>query len=181
MVNANAGYDLSVKLFNRIVGDIGENMVKISIATIRSVVKGILGVAFIQSALAGVGFILADIPGSPILILLVFIFAIVQIPPLLIIIPVVIYAFPTMSTGAAIVFAIWSFLAGASDNVLKPLLLGRGVDYPMLIILIGAIGGMIAGGIIGMFVGAVVLALAYQLFIDWLNRDDPAEIMPTKQ
>ena len=132
-------------------------------------------------ALVGAGFFLADIPGSPILILLVLILAIVQIPPHLIIIPVIIYAFPTMDTGVAIVFTIWSLLAGASDNLLKPLLLGRGVDIPMLIILIGAIGGMIAGGIIGMFVGAVILALTYQLFIDWMNWEDPAEILPTKQ
>ena len=181
MVNADAGYKLSVKLFNRIVGDIGQDMIEISIATIRSVVKGILGVAFIQSALVGVGFILADIPGAPILILLVFMFAIVQLPPMLIIIPVIIYTFPTMDPGVAIVFTIWSLLAGASDTLLKPLLLGRGVNIPMLIILIGAIGGVIAGGIIGMFVGAVILALAYQLFMDWLNRDEPDEILPTKQ
>ena len=182
MVNADAGYELSVKLFNRIVGERGQNMVKISIATIRSVVIGILGVAFIQSVLVGAGFILADIPGSPILILLVFIFAIVQMPPLLIILPVIIYAFPTMDTGVAIVFTIWSLLAGASDTFLKPLLLGRGVtDIPMLIILIGAIGGMIAGGIIGMFVGAVILALTYQLFINWMSQEDPDEILPTKQ
>ena len=80
-----------------------------------------------------------------------------------------------MDTGGAVVFTIWSLIAGASDNFLKPLLLGRGVDIPMLVILIGAIGGMIAGGIIGMFVGAVILALAYQLFVDFMEQDNPAE------
>ena len=122
----------------------------------------------------------ADIPGAPILTLIVFFLAIVQIPPLLIVLPVIMYAFPTMGTGAAIVFTIWSLLAGASDNFLKPLLLGRGVDIPMLVILIGAIGGMIAGGIIGMFVGAVILALAYQLFLDFMKRDNPAENQPAE-
>ena len=177
---ADASYDLSSKVFNRLLGARGQEMLTNSIATIRSVVNGILGVALIQAALVGVGFMVADIPGAPILTLIVFFLAIVQIPPLLIVLPVIMYAFPTMGTGAAIVFTIWSLLAGASDNFLKPLLLGRGVDIPMLVILIGAIGGMIAGGIIGMFVGAVVLALAYQLFLDFMKRDNPAENQPAE-
>ena len=151
-----------------------------SIATIRSVVNGILGVALIQASLVGLGFMVADIPGAPILTLIIFFLAIIQLPPLVIVLPVIIYAFPSMDTGAAVIFTIWSLLAGASDNVLKPLLLGRGVDIPMLVILIGAIGGMIAGGIIGMFVGAVILALAYQLFLDFMERDKSDEIQHTK-
>ena len=175
MAYSESAYDLSSKVFNRFLGTRGQEMLVNSIATIRSVVNGILGVALIQATLVGLGFMLADIPGAPILTLIIFFLAIIQIPPLIIVLPVIIYAFPSMDTGAAVVFTIWSFLAGASDNFLKPLLLGRGVDIPMLVILIGAIGGMIAGGIIGMFVGAVVLALAYQLFIDFMERDNPAE------
>ncbi|MCK5102629.1 MAG: AI-2E family transporter, partial [Cyclobacteriaceae bacterium] len=133
-----------------------------------------------QAALVGLGFTVPNIPGTPVLTLIVLLLAIVQIPPLLIVIPVIIYAFSSMGTGGAVVFAIWSILAGASDNFLKPLLLGRGVDIPMLVILIGAIGGMMAGGIIGMFVGAVILALAYQLFLDFMDRDRHDEIQQTK-
>ena len=175
MSYSESAYDFSSKVFNRFLGTRGQVMLVNSIATIRSVVNGILGVALIQAALVGLGFMVADIPGAPILTLIIFFLAIIQIPPLIIVLPVIIYAFPTMGTGAAVIFTIWSLLAGASDNVLKPLLLGRGVDIPMLVILIGAIGGMIAGGIIGMFVGAVVLALAYQLFVDFMEQDNPAE------
>ncbi|MCK5705882.1 MAG: AI-2E family transporter [Cyclobacteriaceae bacterium] len=180
MVYAGSGYELSVKVFNRLEGNKGQVMVDNSVATIRSVVYGVLGVAFIQAALVGLGFTVADIPGTPVLTLIVLLLAIVQIPPLLIVIPVIVYAFSSMGTGGAVVFAIWSILAGASDNFLKPLLLGRGVDIPMLVILIGAIGGMVAGGIIGMFVGAVILALAYQLFLDFMDRDRHDEIQQTK-
>jgi predicted PurR-regulated permease PerM len=151
-------------------------MVDNSVATIRSVVQGVLGVALIQAALVGLGFMVAGIPGATVLTLIVFLLAIIQLPPLLIVLPVIAYAFSTMDTGGAVVFTIWSLLAGASDNFLKPLLLGRGVDIPMLIILIGAIGGMIAGGIIGMFVGAVILAIAYQLFLDWVGNDSPDKV-----
>lgn len=180
MVYAGSGYDFSVKLFNRLEGNKGQVMVDNSIATIKSVVYGVIGVAFIQATLVGLGFAVADIPGTPVLTLIVLLLAIVQIPPLLIVIPVIIYAFSTIDTGGAVVFAIWSVIAGASDNILKPLLLGRGVDIPMLVILIGAIGGMVAGGIIGMFVGAVILALAYQLFLDWMDRGGSDDILPTK-
>jgi predicted PurR-regulated permease PerM len=179
MVNAGSGYELSVKVFTRLTGSKGQIMVDNSVATIRSVVQGVLGVAIIQAALVGGGFMVAGIPGTPVLTLIVLLLAIMQIPPLLVVLPVIIYAFSLMDTGGAVVFTIWSLLAGASDNFLKPLLLGRGVDIPMLIILIGAIGGMIAGGIIGMFVGAVVLAIAYQLFLDWVGNDSTDEIQQT--
>ncbi len=176
MVNAGSGYELSVRLFNHLAGSKGQIMVDNSVATIRSVVQGVLGVALIQAALVGVGFMVAGIPGASVLTLIVLLLAIIQLPALLIVIPVIIYAFSTMGTIGAVVFTIWSLLAGASDNFLKPLLLGRGVNIPMLIILIGAIGGMMAGGIIGMFVGAVVLALGYQLFLDWMDQDSPEEV-----
>jgi predicted PurR-regulated permease PerM len=171
MATAESGYDFSCKVFKRIFGTKGQDMLDNSIATIRSVVNGILGVAFIQALLVGLGFFVADIPGTPVLTLIVFLLAIIQLPPLIIVLPVIIYAFPSMDTGPAIVFTVWSLVAGASDNILKPLLLGRGVNIPMLVILIGAIGGMVAGGIIGMFAGAVILALAYQLFLDFMERD----------
>jgi predicted PurR-regulated permease PerM len=180
MVNAGSGYDFSVKVFNRLLVNKGQIMVDNSVATIRSVVQGVLGVALIQAALVGGGFMVAGIPGTPVLTLIVLLLAIMQIPPLLIVLPVIIYAFSSMDPGGAVVFTIWSLLAGASDNFLKPLLLGRGVNIPMLIILIGAIGGMVAGGIIGMFVGAVILAIAYQLFLDWMAQDNPEEIKEAK-
>lgn len=83
----------------------------------------------------------------------------------------VIYMFSTASTPEAIGFLIFSIILGLSDNVLKPLLLGRGVDAPMLVVLLGAIGGMIIWGILGLFIGSVLLAVAYKLFIEWINSE----------
>jgi predicted PurR-regulated permease PerM len=130
----------------------------------------VIGVAVIQAALVGIGFFVAGVPGASVLTLIVMVMAIVQIPPIILIIPVIIYVFSTASSGIAIAFTIWSILASLSDNVLKPMLLGRGMDIPMLVILIGAIGGMMAAGMIGLFVGPVILALGYQLFTAWMNE-----------
>ena len=94
--------------------------------------------------------------------------------------PIIIYVFSTSSTVTAVVFAIWSILVGISDAFLKPLLMDRGVDVPMLVIFIGAIGGFITSGIIGLFVGAVILALGYKLFVLWLAEDTQPEPEPSK-
>ncbi len=91
-----------------------------------------------------------------------------QLPPIIVLAPVIFYVFSVSSTTVAVVFMIWSILVSLSDMVLKPILLGRGVDVPMLVILLGAIGGMISSGIVGLFVGAVILALGYELFQAWI-------------
>jgi predicted PurR-regulated permease PerM len=142
------------------------------------VAKGVIGVALIQSILVGVGFWAIGVPGSSILTLAVFILALIQLPPMLVVLPVIIYVFGAESTTAAIIFTVWELIAGASDNILKPMLLGRGLDIPMLVILIGAIGGMILMGMIGLFIGSVVLALAYQIFVYWMK--DEKEAVPEK-
>ena len=111
-----------------------------------------------------------DIIGEPLLVLL---FAVVQLPPILVLGPIIVWAFAAKSTGVAIVFAIWTTAVALSDNVLKPLLLGRGASVPMAVIFIGAIGGFVRAGIIGLFVGAVVLAVGYELFKWWLENPPP--------
>ncbi len=108
-------------------------------------------------------------PAAGLWALLVLLLAVVQIPTLLVLGPIIVYVFATGSTVIAVFFAVWSTAVGLSDNVLKPLLLGRGVDVPMLVILMGAIGGFILQGIIGLFVGAVVLAVGFTLFRAWLE------------
>lgn len=149
----------------------GPRLVQLSVATVRSVATGVVGVAFIQAMLLGMGFLLADIPAAGVLALLVMFLGILQLPALIISIPAAIYlwvADDEMSTVLKIVFTVFFVLAGAVDNVLKPLLLGRGVEAPMLVILIGAIGGMASAGITGLFIGAVLLAVGYTLFADWV-------------
>ena len=120
--------------------------------TIRAVAQGVIGIACIQALLLGAGFILAGVPAAGILALLVLLLGIMQIPALLISLPTVIYVFMTNdSTTVAIMFAIYTIVAGSVDNVLKPLMLWRGVDAPMPVVLLGALGGMATGGIIGLF------------------------------
>jgi predicted PurR-regulated permease PerM len=165
------GRAFSVKFASRLAGPSGEQFVRLAVATVRSVFKGVLGIAVIQSALAAIGMLVLGVPGAMIWALLVMILTIVQLPAILVLGPVMVWAFATQSTTAAVIFLIYGLIVSASDGILKPLLLGRGVDVPMLVILVGAIGGMIMSGIIGLFVGAVVLAVAYQLMMAWLEED----------
>ena len=104
---------------------------------------------------------------------MVLLLAVVQLPPILIMGPIIVYVFYTTSTVPAVIFAIWSILVSMSDSFLKPVLMGRGVDVPMLVIFIGAIGGFMLSGIIGLFTGAIILTLGYKLFLAWLNEETP--------
>jgi predicted PurR-regulated permease PerM len=107
--------------------------------------------------------------------MVILVLGIAQLPPLLVLIPVIIYLFSGDSMSIAVFFLVWSVMVAASDLVLKPLLLGRGVDAPMMIILLGAIGGMLVSGIVGLFIGAVILALGYKLFQAWVNEGPAGE------
>ena len=157
----------------RLAGDDGPAMVGMSVGTIRSVVKGVILVALIQSLLAAIGLTIASVPAAGLWSLLVLIVAIIQLPPILILGPIIPWVFANNdSTGIAVFFTIWSLVVSGSDGFLKPLLLGRGVKVPMLVILIGAIGGMLRAGVIGLFIGPVILAVAYELFIAWVREDE---------
>ena len=169
LVSASSGKDASTKLATRIAGDQGAAFVKLSELTIRSVAQGILGIAVIQALLSGVGLALAGVPGAGLWALIVLFLAIIQLPPLLVLGPAMVYVFGHSSTTVAVIFLVYGIIVSFSDAILKPMLLGRGVDVPMLVILLGAIGGMMYSGIIGLFLGAVVLALFYQLLVTWIG------------
>jgi predicted PurR-regulated permease PerM len=147
-------------------------LLSLSEKTVRSVAVGVIGIAFIQAVLAGIGMLIAGVPAAGLLAIITLVLGIAQLPPLLVLIPVTIYLFSGDSIGIAIFFLAWSIMVAASDLVLKPLLLGRGVDAPMMVILLGAIGGMLVFGIVGLFIGAVVLAVAYKLLQAWIEMDD---------
>ena len=174
------GSDGAVKFYKdlscRLMGDKGEDWVKLSTLTVRSVVNGVLGVAIIQAGFALVGMTLMGIPLAVVWALIIMFLTIIQLPALIVIAPMIAYVFSQGSGTAEIVFSIYMLIVGASDGVLKPLLLGRGVDVPMLVILIGAIGGMILMGMIGLFVGAVIFALAYTLFGFWMDEEMKPDI-----
>lgn len=161
---------LARRVSRRLVGRGGLDIIGLTTSTIRSVTRGILGVAFIQSVLAGIGFAVMGVPMSGLLTLVCLILCIVQLGVILVAIPVVIYVFSTADTVPAVLFTFYMMFVGVIDNVLKPILLGRGVKVPMLVIFVGAIGGFLAAGIIGLFVGAVFLVLGYQLGLEWLKQ-----------
>ena len=159
-------------LVARLVGDRADSYLKLTTATVTSITVGVLGISFIQSFLAGLGMIIVGVPAAGIIALVVLIFCIAQLPPWLIMFPVMFYVFSVESTTTATIFAVWAVIVSFLDMVLKPMFLGRGVDAPMLVILLGAIGGMIMSGIIGLFVGAIVLALGYKLLEAWLESGE---------
>jgi len=166
------------KIATRLAGSQGAPLLDLSTATIRSVAVGVIGIAFIQAVLGGLGMMFAGVPAAGLLAIVILVLAIAQLPPILVLLPVIFYVFSVESTTVAVVFMVWSILVSMSDAVLKPLLLGRGVDAPMLVILLGAIGGMITSGIVGLFIGAVILALGYKLFqvwVDWGNTGSDEE------
>jgi predicted PurR-regulated permease PerM len=171
LTTAGSGKDAAVKIGRRFAGEDGAQFAILAERTIRSVALGVLGVALIQSTLSAIGMVIVGVPAAGMWALLVLIVAIIQLPPILILGPVAVYVFSVQSTGMAVFFLIWAIVVSGSDAILKPMLLGRGVNVPVLVILIGAIGGMVMSGIIGLFVGAVVLALAYQLFVAWLSGE----------
>ena len=152
----------------------GDRFTALSTATIRAVAMGVLGVAAIQAILIGVVLIIAGIPYAGVLAIIALVLGIAQIPALLVTIPVVAYVWMSgdYPTTPAIFYTVLLLVSGFSDNILKPLLLGRGVDAPMPVILLGALGGLVSGGVLGMFVGAVLLALGYQLFNAWVANGD---------
>ena len=164
-------------IVGRVGGHTGENIVGITTATIRSVAQGVLGVALIQAAAAGLGMFVAGVPAFGIWTIFVLILAVIQLPPFLVLLPVAIWYFSAAdSTVIAVVFLAWCLLVSVSDTFLKPMFLGRGLDTPMPVILIGAIGGLMLHGIIGLFVGAVVLAIGYELFKAWMEGEAGGEV-----
>jgi predicted PurR-regulated permease PerM len=165
-------------LFRRLVGEKADSFIKLSTATITSVAVGVLGISFIQSFLGGLGMVIVGVPAAGVITLVLLVFCIAQLPPWLVMFPVIAYVFSVESTTTASIFAVWGVIVSFLDMVLKPLLMGRGVDAPMLVVLLGAIGGMLMSGIIGLFVGAVVLTLGYKMLEAWLvmhDDDEPAE------
>ncbi len=179
LAQAENGSRMVRGISRRLAGKRGDEFALLAENTLRSVVRGVLGVAVIQALLAGIGLLAAGVPGAGIWALLCLIAATVQIGVAPIMIPAVIWVFATGETLTAVLFLAWSIFVLVLDNVLKPLLLGRGVDVPMLVIFLGAIGGMLLSGIVGLFTGALVLGLGYKLFEAWLEIEPkPPEELP---
>lgn len=167
------------KVISRLAGERGPELAELAITTIRGVMLGVVGVALIQALLAAVGMVAIDVPAAGVWVVLVLLVAVCQLPAILVLGPVAAYVFTYAETTPAVIFLVWSILVGSSDNILKPLLMGRGAKIPMLVIFVGSLGGLMHSGIIGLFVGAVILAIMYVLLVAWLN--DSTEEKPLRR
>ena len=165
---SKSGGEAVERIFIRLIGSRGQEFVKLTETTIRQVVKGILGVAVIQTVLASLGFFIAGIPLAGLWAVISLVLAIVQIGVGPVVIPLIIYMWSTSDPLTAGLFTGWSVFVLVIDNVLKPLLLGKGAPVPMLVIFLGAIGGFIAIGFVGLFLGAVILSLTFKLAQEWM-------------
>ncbi len=184
MAYGEAGARGSRAIFERIIGGgRGESFARLSTATIRAVAQGVIGIAFVQALLVGLALLVAHVPWAGVLAAVTLVLSVAQVPALIVILPAIGYIWSSgnYGNGAAVAHTVILLLAGMADNVLKPLMLGRGVDAPMPVVLLGALGGMATGGILGMFVGATLLALGYQIFMSWVatGPDSDAAIPKT--
>jgi len=175
VANATGAYNITRKTFSRLTNDKqGEMFTKLSRDTIRSIAQGVIGIAIIQALLSAIGMYIMDVPAWGLWTLFILVLAVAQLPPLLVLGFVIAYVWSVSDTTPAVIFTVYALIVSGSDSFLKPLLLGRGLKTPMLVILLGAIGGMLMSGIIGLFIGAVILALGYELFMEWLDREGVA-------
>ena len=169
MVYGKEGSEFASMFFARLVGKRGEAMQKSVAITVRNVAKGVIGVAFIQGTLAGIGLVIAGVPLAGLWALLGMVFCIIQVGMIPVSIGVIIYIWSTADTTTAILLTIWMLFIGIIDNILKPIMMGLGAPAPMLVVFMGTIGGFIFNGFIGLFTGAIVLTLGYQLAMGWLK------------
>jgi predicted PurR-regulated permease PerM len=170
LVKADASAAFVRKLIHRLAGERSDEMISITGVTVKNVAKGILGVAFFQFLTAGTVFVLANVPLPGLWAFAVLVFAILQLPSVIVMLPVIIYLFSVNEPLPAILWTIALLVIGLSDNVLKPLLMGKGSTVPMLVIFLGAIGGFIFSGLIGLFTGAIVLSVGYNLMGHWIGE-----------
>jgi predicted PurR-regulated permease PerM len=153
----------------RVGGKRGADFVHLAGMTVRNVSRGVIGIALLQTLLCGLEFVLFDVPARGALTFIVFILCIVQIGPGLVLLPLIIWAWFTWAFSDALVFTLLSVPIAVLDNFLKPILISRGLSTPMPVILLGVIGGAISHGLVGLFLGPVVLGVFYDLLAAWAN------------
>ncbi len=156
----------------RLASERGERLLALAASTIRTVSRGVIGIAALQALLAGVGFSLAGIPGASLLTTAALVLAIVQIGPSVVIVPAIIWSWMTMTPASAVLFTAYMIPVGLIDNVLRPIVMARGLTTPMLAILIGVVGGTISYGMTGLFLGPIVLAVIWELIAAWNSEPE---------
>lgn len=153
----------------RIGGDRGEEAVRLAASAARGVALGVVVTALVQSLLAGVALWISGVPRAGVLLAITFVLCVAQLGPLLVLVPAVVWLFWSGSPVWGVALAIATVVIALIDNVLKPLLIRRGVDLPLLLLIAGVIGGLIGFGVVGLFIGPVILAVTYTLLVSWVN------------
>jgi predicted PurR-regulated permease PerM len=162
----------------RLGGSHGENAVYLAAQATRSVALGVLVTAIVQALLAGVGLAVARVPSAGILTVLMILTGLAQLGPMPVLLPAVAWLFWQGEIGWGIALLVWSGFVGVIDNVMRPVLIRRGADLPLMLVFVGVIGGLVAFGVVGLFIGPVVLAVAYRLMEDWTARAGTPEPAP---
>src|SRR4029077_3993972 len=165
-------------IFRRIARRRGDEFVSLAGATVRSLARGVIGVSVLQALLVGIGLIVAGVPAAGLFSFLVLILGIVQIGPLIVTGPLVIWSWTTMDLGGALIFSAYMLPVTVLDNFLRPFVMAHGLKTPMLIILVGVIGGVLTHGVIGLFIGPIVLAIAWELLMAWAQEEPGALKQP---
>ena len=181
LANAGPSRRYTSAFATRLAGDKGVEFVEIAGKTVNGVTRGILGVAIIQGILAGLGFLVAGIPGAGLWAFVAMVLAIIQIGILPVTLPAIIYVFATAEPLTGILFLIWNIVISTADNILKPLLMGKGAAVPIPIIFIGALGGFMASGILGLFTGAIILSIGYTLYLAWIEETPALDSVSSEQ
>jgi predicted PurR-regulated permease PerM len=163
-------------LLRRIFGDRSEEMLKLASSTIRNVSRGVVGVALVQSFLAGVGFLAAGVPAAGFLTLITLVLGIVQIGRSILLLPVIVWSWIAMDLTKTLIFTAYMVPVGLVDNVLRPIVMARGLSTPMPVILVGVVGGIIAFGISGLFLGPIALSVAWALIAAWVEGSDTGRL-----
>jgi predicted PurR-regulated permease PerM len=158
---------------SRVLSHRGKELVQLAGATIRNVSRGVVGISLLQALLAGAGFLAAGIPGAGVLAFVALLLGIVQIGPAILFVPIVVWSWTAMQPAHALFFTVYMIPVSLVDNVLKPLLMARGMTTPMPVIMVGVFGGALAYGIVGLFFGPIVLAVAWAVLIAWVQGGDP--------
>ena len=169
----------------RLGGERGEDAVVLAGKAIRGVALGVGVTAIVQAVLGGIGLAVAGVPFAAFLTALMFVLCIIQVGPIIVLLPATIWVFYNGSTGWGVFMAVWTVVVGMLDNVLRPVLIKRGADLPLLLIFAGVIGGLLGFGLVGIFVGPVILAVSYTLIDAWIETPSqsaslrlPADLRP---
>jgi len=175
--NAKSARDAIFAFADKVTEKNGAYLVNLSGATIRNVAVGIMGIALLQALLSGMAFLAIEMPAAGLLAFLVLLFSAVQIGPLIVVVPVIAYVFWTVDLLPAILFTAWIIPVSFLDTALKPILVSRGLDTPMIVIFVGVIGGTLSFGIVGLFVGPVALGIGYKLIVEWTRPEEQRQVL----